>query len=238
MSTKINKQVLFKRVVETLKQNPYGLSSSDLSRILGINRMTLVKYLVLMQNKGIIEFKNIGMAKVWHTSSKYDLINMITKDESGSLQALVAGRKIAIRDRLDDKVPLSLFRAVKATLALTQDAEKALYEAGEFFAKKCLVKANIKDVQLIIQEIQKTFENLEIGIISPLQITPTRWILRLEESATAYGTIVRGNMLCHFEAGVIAGIIENSINKKTIVKETNCIGTGHKSCEFVVQFSK
>ena len=58
---------------------------------------------------------------------------------------------------LDDKVPLSLFRAVKATLALTQDAEKALYEAGEFFAKKCLVKANIKDVQLIIQEIQKGF---------------------------------------------------------------------------------
>ena len=178
------------------------------------------------------------MAKVWHTSSKYDLINMITKDEAGSIQTLVSGRKIEIRNEMGDTVPLSLFRVVKSALAITKNSSKALYEAGQFIAKRCLISIDNNDPKLILEQIKRTFNNLNIGKIYALQINPTKWILKLEESATAYGTIVRGSTLCHFEAGIISGIIQNAIKKKVLVQETECIGTGKDHCEFLVTFSK
>lgn len=237
MSKKINKNLLFKRIVELLKQNPYGLSSTDLSKILRLNRMTLVKYLVLMQDKGIIEFKSIGMAKVWHTSSKYDLINMITKDEAGSIQALVAGRKIKIRDNMPDTVPLPIFRAVKAALALSKNADKALYEAGQLIAKNCMVHSPLKDPNIIVENLKRAFYYLNLGDLSVVQLNPSIWIFALKESATAHGSTLRGNNLCYFEAGLISGIISNAIGKKAIVRETKCIGTGSMHCEFQVMFT-
>ena len=238
MAQKINRTKLFNQVVAVLKKNPYGLSSSDLARIMKINRMTLVKYLALMRAHGIVEFKNIGMAKVWHTSSKYDIINSITRDEAGSIQALVAGRALRIRNQLTDDVPLSLFRAVKAAMAMSKNANKALYEAGQFIANNCLVKLTEKDPNIIMEHLQNTFYNLNLGILEAGQISPSMWVLNLHESATAHGTTIKGSPLCHFEAGLISGVLTNALNKNAVVQETKCIGTSYTHCEFVVKFSR
>ncbi len=238
MAKKINRTRLFNRVVDVLKKNPYGLSSSDLARIIKINRMTLVKYLALMRAHGLVEFKNIGMAKVWHTSTKYDIINTIIRDEAGSIQALVAGRTLRIRNQLTDDIPLSLFRTVKAAMAMSKNANKALYEAGQFIANNCLVNFTEKDPDRLIEHLRNTFYNLNLGIIEVGQISPSMWVLNLYESATAHGTTLKGSPLCHFEAGFISGILSNALNKNAIVRETNCIGTGHTHCEFVVKFSR
>jgi predicted hydrocarbon binding protein len=234
----ISSNALFKKIVDVLKEHPYGLSSTDLARVLGINRMTLVKYLTVMQSRGIIEFKNIGMAKVWHTSTKFDLITTLTKDEAGSLQALVSGRDIKIREVLPDTVPLSFFRAVKAALAISKNSDKALYEAGQTIARNCLVSFPVKDHKIIVDYLSKTFLNLKMGVLEPIQISPSLWAFKLVESATAFGTMTKGNNLCYFEAGLISGVIENFIRKKAHVQETKCIGMNYPYCEFIVKFSK
>ncbi|MBT3463963.1 winged helix-turn-helix transcriptional regulator, partial [archaeon] len=123
----ISKQILYKNILKHLKTNPYGLSSTDLARNLNINRMTLVKYLNIMQANGLIEYRNIGMAKVWHITSKYDLINSILRGESAPIQAIIAGQHIKIRNEMGDMIPLSLFRVIKAALSLSKNPSKTQY---------------------------------------------------------------------------------------------------------------
>ena len=234
----ISKQILYKNILKHLKTNPYGLSSTDLARNLNINRMTLVKYLNIMQANGLIEYRNIGMAKVWHITSKYDLINSILRGESAPIQAIIAGQHIKIRNEMGDMIPLSLFRVIKAALSLSKNPSKTQYEAGQLVAKNSIYVNQDLNAESAIKTLARVFIGLRLGIILPLQVSPSFWVLKLNESATSHGTGVKGNSLCHFEAGVISGIISKSLGVNAVVKETKCIGTNHHHCEFAVKFTK
>ncbi len=41
------------------------IHSTEIANALGINRVTTTKYLSVLHSRGLIEFKNLGMAKVW-----------------------------------------------------------------------------------------------------------------------------------------------------------------------------
>ena len=234
----LNRNVLFNNVIHILKKNPYGLSSTDLSKMLKINRMTLVKYLGIMREKGLVEFKEIGMAKVWHTATKYDMVNMISKYESAYINELINGRQTNIRKTLGDSVPLSVFRVMKVAMGLSNDPRKAMYSAGQFMARTCFPEPDSMATQDIVNSLSKIFANLRIGLLSPIQINPAEWSFKLEESSSAHETLVRGNNLCHFEAGLISGFVSHNLKREVIVRETKCIGTGAAFCEFTLQFIK
>lgn len=233
----LNRNVVFRKVLDTLKKNPYGLSSTQLAEQVRINRMTLVKYLTLMQEKGLVEYKTIGMAKVWHTAEKYDLMSLIASEEAASMQRIVGGGTVRIRTNIPDSVPLSLFRAMKAALVLPSNPKKTMHEAGQFIAKKCFSFPATAEPSLIVKRMAEIFLHLRLGIITPIQVLPTVWTFRLDESASAHGTKVRGNKLCYFEAGLISGIISGHINKKAFCQEIKCVGEGSAFCEMEVKFS-
>lgn len=234
--SKLVRSIVFRRVMDVLRKNPYGLSSTQLAKILNINRMTLVKYLSIMRVKGLVEFKEIGMAKVWHTSTKYDLMSLIASEESSSIQAIVHGKRVKIRDKMGDEISLPLFRAMKAALALSTSPERAMYEAGQFIATKCLPSEYTKEASKIATKLSEIFINLNLGIIKPIQVQPTLWTFKLEESASAFGTAVRGNKLCYFEAGLISGFVGGSLGMRVLVRETKCTAEGSAFCEFSVKF--
>ncbi len=233
----LNRRVVFRKVIDALKKNPYGMSSTQLAKALNINRMTLVKYLSIMRAKGLVEYKTIGMAKVWHTSTKYDLMSLIASEEAASLQAILTGKKVKIREKLDDSIPLPLFRAMKAALSMSGNPERTMQEAGQFISQKCFNFPSTKDPSTIVERLAEVFVRLKLGIISPIQIQPTVWTFKLVESASSHGTAVRGNKLCHFESGLIGGIISSHLGKRAVARESKCIGEGSAFCEIVVNFS-
>lgn len=55
-----------KKIVNFVKKSPIGATSSEISRYLNINRMTLAKYLDIIKEKTLIDFKQLGMAKLWY----------------------------------------------------------------------------------------------------------------------------------------------------------------------------
>ena len=191
-----------------------------------------------MREKGLIEYKSIGMAKVWHTATKYDLVNMISKYETSYINQLVTGFDTKIRDKLGDNIPLSLFRVMKVAMGLSNDPKKAMYNAGQFVAKSCFPNPEMSNPENICSTLSKVFERLKIGILEPVQINPAVWNFKLDESASAHETLIRGNSLCYFEAGLIAGYVTKNLDRDVIVRETKCIGTGSSYCEFTLQFVK
>ena len=55
-------------ILETLKENPRGLSIREIADSSGMNRMSVAKYLEVLMAKGIVEVRSLGSAKVYYLS--------------------------------------------------------------------------------------------------------------------------------------------------------------------------
>lgn len=65
------KENLEEEILNYLKNAKVGATASELSRQLDINRMTAVKYLEVMRATGLVNYKNVGMAKVYYVSTEF-----------------------------------------------------------------------------------------------------------------------------------------------------------------------
>ena len=54
------------KIVDFIKKSPLGVTSSDIAGYLGLNRMTIAKYLAIIKEKALVDFKPLGMAKLWY----------------------------------------------------------------------------------------------------------------------------------------------------------------------------
>jgi len=74
--------VIEKKIIEALQQNPYGLTISELSRITKINRVTLSKHLEILKERGYLGYRTVGKAKVWYLSEDINLLEVIYNSEA------------------------------------------------------------------------------------------------------------------------------------------------------------
>ena len=64
-------------------------------------------------------------------------------------------------------------------------------------------------------------------------IAETRIHVDVYECVTCAGLATVGRPLCHFEGGLIAGVVEGIVKKRTRAHEVTCIGgLGDKACGF------
>jgi len=55
-----------KKIIDFVKKSPLGVTSSDIASYVGLNRMTITKYLAIIKERALIDFKQFGMAKLWY----------------------------------------------------------------------------------------------------------------------------------------------------------------------------
>jgi Mn-dependent DtxR family transcriptional regulator len=58
------------RIIEILKKNTEGLTILDISRILGVNRGTVTKYIYELSGANLITHRKIGTAKLCFLAKK------------------------------------------------------------------------------------------------------------------------------------------------------------------------
>ena len=85
------------KIIDFIKKSPIGVTSSEIGRFLGINRVTLTKYLAIVKEKALIDFKQFGMAKLWYVPVKLNKLGFFKDmlletganlDEKSSREAL------------------------------------------------------------------------------------------------------------------------------------------------------
>lgn len=59
------------KILNCIKENNLGCSSTEISKRLKLNRVTVTKYLSVIYSEGLINYKNLGMAKSWHMERNY-----------------------------------------------------------------------------------------------------------------------------------------------------------------------
>jgi predicted hydrocarbon binding protein len=77
---------------------------------------------------------------------------------------------------------------------------------------------------------------LKIGIIKVPIVAQNRIKVDVYECVTCSGLEPVGRTLCHFEGGLIAGVVESVMKKPAKAQEVTCIGgLGHDSCGFDIR---
>ena len=132
------------------------------------------------------------------------------------------------RPELGNEVGIGLYRLVRLVALediLGTGASAVSYYAG----KKLGIGLQIKQ----LDDFLALCEQLKIGKIEIPVMTDTHIHVDVCECVTCSGMSPVGRTLCHFEGGLIAGVVETILNKKVQAKEVSCIGgLGDDTCGF------
>ncbi len=101
----------------------------------------------------------------------------------------------------------------------------SLYDIGYEFGKNIL---NIKN----ISDLKKFFKKNNLGNLKIVKKRPL--IIKVEDCAFCDG-LDMDSRICYFDAGLLAGVLENIYNKKFVVDEIDCMAKGADACYFKVE---
>lgn len=122
-----------------------------------------------------------------------------------------------------------LFRLVAMEDILGTGASAISYYAGKKMGKELQLK-QLDDFLALCGE-------LKIGRIEIPVMTQELIHVDVHECVTCSGLKPVGRALCHFEGGLIAGVVEGILGKTVQAHEVSCIGGfGHDTCGFELRF--
>lgn len=134
------------------------------------------------------------------------------------------------RTALGAEIPVTVFRLLRLTgmqKILGESSGPTLYMVGKEIG-------GVFDVNTV-EEFSKLVQDLKIGIPKILESSDDKIVIRVDECVTCSGLPNIGEMVCHFEGGIIAGALEKILKRPTKAIETKCNAAGFDYCEFTVQ---
>ena len=132
------------------------------------------------------------------------------------------------RPELGDLAGVGLYRLLR--LVAWEDIMGPGASAISYYAgKKLGQELNLKT----LDEFLELCKQLKIGIIEIPEMTDTHMHVDIYECVTCSGMDPVGRPICHFEGGLIAGVVETITGKSVQAKEVSCIGgLGDETCGY------
>ena len=150
------------------------------------------------------------------------------------------------RPNLGLMVPVSVYRLMQFTLWDVLSSElgakraneitvKAGRLAGSEFCKNMLnTKLGFND---FVSELQRILKEQAIGIlrIERVDLDSMQLTLTVAEDLDCSGLPCTDEVVCHYDEGFIAGLLETYTGRPFTVKEVDCWASGDRVCRFVAQ---
>lgn len=143
----------------------------------------------------------------------------------------VANALSVLRPTLGDNAGVALYRLLRLVALeeiIGRGAAGTAYVAGKKLGNSLgLTK---------LEQFLELCNSLKVGIIEVPILTESRIYVDVYECVTCSGLRTVGRTLCHFEAGLIAGVVETVVKKRARAREVTCIGgLGNDSCGVEVE---
>jgi predicted hydrocarbon binding protein len=143
----------------------------------------------------------------------------------------IANALSVVRPSLGGDAGVALYRLLRLVALediIGRGAAGTAYVAG----KKLGVSLGLTNLDAFLELCRQ----LKIGIIKVPIVAQNRIKVDVYECVTCSGLKPVGRTLCHFEGGLIAGVVESVMKKPTKAQEVTCIGgLGHDSCGFDIR---
>jgi len=147
------------------------------------------------------------------------------------------------REKLGTQVPLLIFRVLRhythfyASDLLGEKGANILFlNAGKALGDELGTILYDKDLDQYLKNIADFVEREKIGILNIVEKSDDKLVVQLEECITCAGMDNIGRRICHFEVGLVAGLVEKFLGNKVAALETKCNANGEGVCEVTVNF--
>ncbi len=142
-------------------------------------------------------------------------------------------------------VPVLAYRLLQYTMRDVLITEFSVEKANEIFIKSGRSAGfhfckNMLDVSLVfnnfIAQLQQTLKEQKIGIlrVEEVDLDKMTMVLTVAEDLDCSGLPPTDEVVCQYDEGFIAGILEAYTGKKFRAKEIDCWANGDRVCRFKV----
>ncbi|WP_456381900.1 V4R domain-containing protein [Persephonella sp.] len=147
------------------------------------------------------------------------------------------------REKLGTDIPLLIFRVLRhythfyaSDLLGERGANILFINAGKALGDELGKVLYDEDLDKYLQNIASFVEKEKIGILKIVEKSDSKLVVQLDECITCAGMDNIGKRICHFEVGLVAGLVEKFLGKKVLASETKCNANGEGVCEVTVNF--
>ncbi len=127
---------------------------------------------------------------------------------------------------------------------LGKDSRALVYNSGKHFGGALgldILQETGPDLGLYVPAVAERLKDLGVGLMSVVQMDLAAGTLtvRVDECITCAGMPNIGKAVCHFEGGMVSGVLEAFLGagKKAAVEESKCWALGDRTCQFEVRIS-
>lgn len=240
------------KVMKLLKENPRGLTGASVGRAVGLTSGSISKYLGMMYAEKLIDYREVGAAKLWFLSEE---LRLSEKERSERVMKYYASQDLAelckfmsikdgeltgplgIRNVITPAKTIALIQAIATETVGKEQAAKIFYLAGKKIARECakFLKSKLKiDGKLFFEEYIKTLPPRGWGQFKIDTITDEKIAAKWIKSIFGSELPQTGVAVDHFGAGAAAGIAEVAFGGTWKGEEVKCVAKGDKYCEFVI----
>jgi predicted hydrocarbon binding protein len=167
---------------------------------------------------------------------------------SSLLEAVLSGEEtVANREQLGPMVPIRLFQALRLiAFGSTMEqmigggARALVYQSGQqlghVLGSAVVGQAN-RDLKTYVGIIQKLCKKLSIGfvVVEKVALSDGLLVLRVDECVSCAGISGTAAPICHFEAGMVGGIVRVFLNTDVRASEVKCNAVGDRTCAIEVR---
>ena len=161
-----------KRIVDFVKKSPFGVTSSEIAKYIGLNRMTITKYLAVIRERALIDFKQLGMAKLWYVPVKLNKESFFFKITTDIFANLPENEF----KMLSERVGISLGEEINRMYLSFYSAEKLAFdkiaEAYADIGKKLggSFKVRVDSEKISVEILQSPFIGWDIKLYKVLSV--------------------------------------------------------------------
>jgi predicted hydrocarbon binding protein len=150
------------------------------------------------------------------------------------------------RPELGDVIPVSVFRVFRQFSALYgedilgENGIRTLFvHAGRELGCDIGKQFYTEDLTEYLTRIQKFVYDSNIGILKLVENKDNsdKMVLQLGECVTCSGMPNIGKKICHFEVGIVAGVVQTYVKSNVHAYETKCNANGDDCCEVTVELN-
>ena len=146
------------------------------------------------------------------------------------------------RPVMGDQVPLLVFRAFRHFSAdyveqkkKKKGADLVFQNGGREMGREVGASLKKPDFDEYLAEITKFVAQAHMGKLRLVRANDEEIVLALDECLTCAGMPNIGKRICHFEVGLVAGVVEAFVGHRVQASETKCYANGEETCEVTVK---
>ena len=187
------------KIVDFIKKSPLGVSSTDIASYLGINRITITKYLAVIKQKSLIDFKQFGMAKLWYIPvniSKESFLSkmvsyFVTNIPKGELKGALEKSGIGLGEEIN-KMYLDFYGAKKLSFDQLCDAYVDIGKklGGSFKVVAHSEKISVEIVQSPFEEAKEAMNTLFSAVFAKIASLNIGYARALASSKDPQNTVI------------------------------------------------